>query len=296
VRQTSSPVERLLPELTEWVRETTDSVVEQSRKLDPAPELILASGTLRNLFLRGEPGRIAGLSLILHDFSAPLFAISAPTLIIWGQDDMVAPPRTGVMLAERIRHAELVTLPWVGHCPMEQAPEEVLGLVERHLDSATVAAPPASLAGKSQGDARCRGQSDMRFRGVYDRIVLERCDHAQLDAVHARQLVVRQSSASLSRSSVDRGIVAEGSDVVMTGGRVGGDIALDLDGSRLDLAGVTIEGTQQPYRLRGASRLVLSVCSTSTPGGLVHAHGVKISVPPTPRAEASPPRPAGDQK
>jgi pimeloyl-ACP methyl ester carboxylesterase len=282
VRHTSEAVEGVLPQLTGWLRDTADSVVEQSRKLDPAPELILANRLSRKLFLRGDPTRIAALSLVLHDFGPTLAAITAPTLVVWGENDPVAPPRTGVLLADRLAHAELVTLPKVGHFPMAEAPDELMSLIERHLDAPTGAERPPSPAGKSQGDARCQGESGRRFRGVYDRIVLDRCPHARLEEVRARQLVLHHSSASLSRSRVDGGIVAQGSEVIMTGGRVAGDIALDLDDSRLDLAGVTIEARRQPFRLKGQSRLVFSVCSTATGGGVVLTHGVEVSKPPPP--------------
>ncbi|HVR62840.1 MAG TPA: hypothetical protein VMU50_13135, partial [Polyangia bacterium] len=68
-------------------------------------------------------------------------------------------------------------------------------------------------------------------------------------------------------TTVAGGIVAQGSDLIMTGGGVAGDVPLDLDDSRFDLAGVMIEtAAEKPYRVGPGSRLLLSVCPWEQPG------------------------------
>ena len=280
LRRGTEPTAGLLPDLTKLVKETTAALIGQTEKLDPAPEVILASAMLRKLVLRGDPGRIAAFSLILHNFSPALTTLSAPTLIVWGEDDVVAPLRTGEALAARIRRSELVTLKRVGHVPMKQAPIPLLGLIDRHLSADSIPATSPPSPGKTQGEGRCSGRPGMRFAGVYDRIVLERCDRVVIDGVTAGQLVARESKATVSRSTFRDGIVADASELTMTGGRVGGAVGLDLQDSRLDLAGVSIEATQQTERLKGTSRLLYSVCPVTTRGRLIHEHGVKSSEAP----------------
>jgi hypothetical protein len=118
------------------------------------------------------------------------------------------------------------------------------------------------------------------FSGSYDRVVLEGCADVSLDGVRAGKLVLRSSNATAVGSTFAQGIVAEGSQLVMTGGAVAGDLPLDLDGSRFDLAGVSIDATKQPYRTAGASRILFSVCPVKTPAGLEHLHGVFGVAPP----------------
>jgi pimeloyl-ACP methyl ester carboxylesterase len=270
-----------LPALTELVRGAADVVLGEARKYEPPAELILDSELLRKTFLGADPGRIAALGLILHDFGAALTGLQAPTLIVWGRNDHTASLRTGRLLVDRIRHARLAVLDNVGHVPMQDAPAELVALVEHHLDDpdptpnnlrASSAFP--SPSGQSQGEVRCADQSDVHFSGVYDRIVLDHCARAVLDEVRVGQLVAVASSVEIWGSIIDGGIVADQTQLVMTAGRVGGAIALDLDGSRLDLAGVAIEGSQ-PVRIRGPSRMLFSVCPIRTQSGLMHAHGVQ---------------------
>jgi pimeloyl-ACP methyl ester carboxylesterase len=267
-----------LPDLSQLVRDTTSVLVDQAHKLDPAPELVLAAAPLRKLILRGDPTRIAAFSLILHNFGPALSRIVAPTLIVWGKEDSVAPLRTGVALASRIKGSELVTLEGVGHVPMVDAPSVLLGLIERHLAGEVAPAPAAPPpAGESQGNGRCQGQSGMRFSGVYDRLEIEGCEDVQLDGVLVGRLVLKQSKVTISRSTIRSGILAESSEVIMTGGRVAGVVGLEVQDSRVDLAGVAIEAAQQAERLTGVSRVLYSVCPVTTSGRLTHAHGVKSS-------------------
>lgn len=48
--------------------------------------------------------------------------ITAPTLIIWGEDDSLIPVEVGHLLKDRIKGARLVTYPNIGHIPMEEIP------------------------------------------------------------------------------------------------------------------------------------------------------------------------------
>jgi hypothetical protein len=61
---------------------------------------------------------------------------------------------------------------------------------------------------------------------------------------------------------------------MITGGRLQGETALDLTDSAVDLAGVLIGASGQPYRLAGKSKALFSVCSVMTPSGLRHWHGL----------------------
>jgi hypothetical protein len=259
-------------------------VLDATRVFGAAPELLLDVPLLRQRILRGEPGRIAALSLILYDFGPALSRIEAPTLIAWGADDVVAPLRTGQLLADRVRDARLVVIPGAGHNVMAQAPGPLLDAIERHLAPAgrtfpVAATAPPVLAALSQGDAACSHREDVRFSGVYDSVTIDDCARATLDGVRARRLVLRRSTASVVRSTFSAGIVADASTLLMTGGGAEGAIALDVNDSQIDLAGVAIASSAEPYRLTGGSSILFSVCSVRTPAGLGYRHGFVGSAP-----------------
>jgi pimeloyl-ACP methyl ester carboxylesterase len=274
LRRATDPAGRFFPRLADMAQEAADTVVDSTRALEMAPELIMELGLLRKGVLRGEPGRIAALGLILHNFGPAMDHVRAPTLLVWGADDHIAPLRTGQLLSDRVAGSQLVVLAGVGHNPMHDAPARLLAEVERHLGAAGApAAPPAPAAAPTQGEGLCREQADVVFSGVYDTVTLDGCVRATLDGVRARRLVIRHGSATVVRSSFAEGIVAEDAELIVTGGQVGGEIAVDLDGSKADLAGVSIAATREPYRLLGASRALFSVCPVQTAGGRTYLHG-----------------------
>jgi pimeloyl-ACP methyl ester carboxylesterase len=88
------------------------------------------------------------------DVSARAKAISAPTLIVWGDRDRVLDRSLGERLRSAIKGAELVVLPGIGHMPEVEVPDAVVRLVDgflarTHPSAATKvlvpkAAPPAT--------------------------------------------------------------------------------------------------------------------------------------------------------
>lgn len=60
----------------------------------------------------------SGQELVESDFRAELASISLPTLIIWGERDVLLPITLGYELHAALPHARLVAMPQCGHSPM----------------------------------------------------------------------------------------------------------------------------------------------------------------------------------
>jgi pimeloyl-ACP methyl ester carboxylesterase len=70
------------------------------------------------------------------DEIAPLYdQITAPTLVIWGEQDPWIPVARGVELAQRIPGARLELLRTAGHLVQEDEPDELTRLLDEHLYS-----------------------------------------------------------------------------------------------------------------------------------------------------------------
>jgi 2-hydroxy-6-oxonona-2,4-dienedioate hydrolase len=69
-------------------------------------------------------------SAIRHNLSDKLHQIKAPTLLIWGKNDIVTPPFVGEKFHELIENSELIWLEKCGHAPMMEHPI----LFNRHLE------------------------------------------------------------------------------------------------------------------------------------------------------------------
>lgn len=67
------------------------------------------------------------------EVASRLGEIGTPTLIIWGADDEVVPVEAAAVFDERIPSSEAVIIENVGHLPMEEAPDEIAGLLENWI-------------------------------------------------------------------------------------------------------------------------------------------------------------------
>ena len=67
------------------------------------------------------------------DLRAELASITSPTLIIWGERDLLLPLSLGRSLSSALPHATLVTLPGCGHRPMLARPEQFSQIVSEFL-------------------------------------------------------------------------------------------------------------------------------------------------------------------
>jgi proline iminopeptidase len=67
------------------------------------------------------------------DITARLGEISAPTLILVGEDDFVCPPSQAKLMHERIPNSELVVFKRSGHIPYVEEPEAFMGAVRGWL-------------------------------------------------------------------------------------------------------------------------------------------------------------------
>jgi pimeloyl-ACP methyl ester carboxylesterase len=76
-------------------------------------------------------------------FAERLGAIEMPTLIIWGDKDLLIPVSAASTFKERIPHAELVVFENVGHVPMEEVAEESAAAVAAFLGAALTEPAPA---------------------------------------------------------------------------------------------------------------------------------------------------------
>jgi pimeloyl-ACP methyl ester carboxylesterase len=276
LRRVTDPAGPVFPAAVDELNQLAATVLSQTRALDPLPDLVLLTPALRQKVLDGDPGRIAALSLILTDFSAPIEAVAAPALVVWGGIDQIAPLRTGELLSDRLPRATFTVLAGVGHNVMADAPVGLLAAVEPFLSASKPVPRPASpRAEPSRGDVTCSGQSDLRLSGTYDDVVLDKCQDVSLDRVSMRHLVMRESSARAVHAEVASGVVLARSRLLATGGRIEGDVPLDLTDSDADLAGVALDARRSVYRLSGTSKAIFSVCPVQGGRAPQHLHGVK---------------------
>jgi pimeloyl-ACP methyl ester carboxylesterase len=71
----------------------------------------------------------ATYEMLSDDFRAEMGRIEAPSLVVWGDRDIVTPPRHAETLVRHIPRAELAVIEGAAHTPMWDAPERFSELV-----------------------------------------------------------------------------------------------------------------------------------------------------------------------
>ena len=196
---------------------------------------------MRRRLLRGDPMAIAALALVEPDLSRALRGIRVPTLVLWGNDDKVAPLRTGEALASAIAGARLLVID-SGHAPQISAPARFNAVLRDELrgklDLAPYAQSPAPPA--EARSARCTSESGRQFSGDYEEIVLQGCADVEIRDARIGKLVMSRSQARIVNSHLRDGVEGHDSRLEFTGGTLGGNPPLLLDETSVDAAALRL--------------------------------------------------------
>lgn len=97
---------------------------------------------------RARVAFLASLRSIVLEHSDPFFGslrrIKQPTLVMFGADDHLVPPRLGVRLAEHLPNARSAVIPHTGHVPQLEATRQTLDLIQEFLQTAPSGRPRLS--------------------------------------------------------------------------------------------------------------------------------------------------------
>ena len=269
------------PGQSEQINKLVGLALGKAERLNLDPELVIGNASMRQKILQASPAKIAGLALVLDDFSELIPRVEAPTLIIWGKNDPIAP-----LLPENSCRPACPMPAWkywkTRHVPMQDNTEKFNALVLGHLRSPATAPararptlPPSARATGAASTARHEFPRRLRHPGD------PRMQNAVLRDVRVRRLVIFDSTVEIETSDIGDGLRIEDSTLSMTGGRIAGAVAITALASRLDLAGVTITASELAVRAH-SNRTLFSVCRVSSPltqGGL---HAYKIVGPRNP--------------
>ena len=109
------------PEWLEEHPEVLNTVIELAPVRSASPEIIQQQG-LASTTWKGSCDRLAN--------------ITQPTLLIVGDQDLLAPAANSIMMAQRIPHSWLVIIQGTGHGMMLQVPSEFSAIVQTFLQTA----------------------------------------------------------------------------------------------------------------------------------------------------------------
>ncbi|MFZ2163720.1 MAG: alpha/beta hydrolase [Sideroxyarcus sp.] len=271
IHQTRSFAERL-----------SGRLLEEVDRMPISPFDVVNSPLGRDYVLMGGPQSIAALKLAGADFSNDIVLVTEPTLILWGDNDMTVPQRTGKILAARMPQARLEIIDNAGHEPMLDQSGQTNTRIRKHLlaseqDLAAyyqAASPLPDFSSERVGI--CSGESGLLFEGDYRSIDLRDCGNITIRNARVGKLSVTNSAVAIFDTGIvgkEEGLVSVNSSVAITNGSISGVTAIQSTSSRLDLAGVYLNGSQDAVKAVG-SKLIFSICRVHSPhtDGALHAY------------------------
>jgi pimeloyl-ACP methyl ester carboxylesterase len=247
---------------------------------EPDPSMVLKVAKVRQKLLKGDPEKIAALTLMFKNMGAAIDGVTRPPLVVWGEDDKIAPVRTGKLLVSRIPGGRLELLPRCGHVPMKEQPGRLLELVSAWLAAAPrKRVEPPELPPLSGPVERFNNQHNLKITGgQFERLELEGCDEARLVGVRAGKVVLRGCDVEMEHcilGEAEIALQATRTQLKVTGGSISGDVGAMINACDVDMAGVKLEGRLAAVRGEGEGGEVLfSVCPVSSPKHREHLHGI----------------------
>lgn len=217
------------------------SKVENFMQLDP--KLLIEDPNLRSKILRGNPSVISGMALVLDDFSEIPSRVSAPTQIIWGENDEIAPLRTGHVLNALIPNSSLHLIANTGHLPITDKPDEFHQLLLQGITRQAIAPETHRDSQPVRRNASCHKQNNTLYTGAFTKLTINNCKNVLIRDAHIEQLVIRDSRVVLQNVDLVSRATAlsvKRSTVEITAGSILGKPGIEADQSRLDIAGTTL--------------------------------------------------------
>jgi len=260
--------------------------IETLERFPMAFDLVVNTAFARKGLLGSDPLKIAGMSLVLQDYSQVIQRINTPTQIIWGEKDPIAPVRTGELLKVRLANARLHIIKDVGHNPMQSKPKEFNQLALRIINAGPLPKSKQDSKRTESGwfsfaetdrEENCKSESNKVLTGKYKKIILEDCHNIKLNNVSTDYLELTNSNANMTDGEIvgnDIALKMLNSVFTATAVDITGDTAILVTESKLDLAGTNIVAKKQAIQSKGngVSTILFSVShiSSSHYSGFVH--------------------------
>jgi pimeloyl-ACP methyl ester carboxylesterase len=116
------------------MRPIADALLQSSVSAETRARRPVAVAFVRESLMRQDPDGYARTCDALAEMEAADTArIECPTLLVTGDDDVVAPPQSVRMMGERIVGSRVEVLRGCGHWTPVEKPEECVGLLKRFL-------------------------------------------------------------------------------------------------------------------------------------------------------------------
>lgn len=222
--------------------------------------------TLRKNVFQSNPTSIAAVGLVTETFSG-IENIKIPTFILWGENDEIAPLRTGYVLNKLIKNSELRIIKNSGHVPILDSKDIYLEYLVQFLEDKIE---------KKKKEERVYVDKDLDFNKK-ENIKLS-CNMRNLRIINSKNikvencnlksLYIRNSTVSILNSNIisdNTALSVIDSKVSITASDISGNIAIDTFNSKLDIAATNLNAKDISIFSRKTNEIIFSLTTLRNP-------------------------------
>ena len=228
---------------------------------------------IQNDYLDMGSSTISAVSLVHEDLTDALSSLKMPTTIIWGANDSIAPLRTAMVLKKYLPQADLNVIKNAAHVPMIDEPEKFNQILLSYINGVdnpkqgqSQTRPIENTSDENRNEV-CVDEVNKVYEGHFETLSIINCNQILIRNAVIEELVIRTSSVSIENSNIaskQTGIDVFKSDLLITASNISGETAIYASGSRLDLAGVTLNGKEFVIHGKASSSIVFSVSNINS--------------------------------
>ncbi|NVJ54404.1 MAG: alpha/beta hydrolase [Campylobacteraceae bacterium] len=230
-------------------------------------DTMLNSKVSRKVILRSNPNTIAAMALAEEDFSTIPQKIKVPTLIIWGEDDKTAPPRTGYALYKLIKNSKLEIIPNSKHTPMVDNFDIYLTLLKKQFKTKKYLKEEKKLTPSSR-EVVIRNDENRILRGYFKKVEIHDSKEIDIKDAFIEELIIDNSKVDILNSKLDlkKSSFIINSEVQMTATSIIIDKPIEINNSDFDLAAVDIKLKTKGFYTRSNKKqeIVYSLCTVNS--------------------------------
>ena len=227
---------------------------------------IVRNDELRQITFQSNPTAIAAVGLITEVFFE-VGKIKVPTLILWGEYDDVVPLRVGYILNKLIKNSSLEIIENSGHVPILDSKDIYLSYLDKFLNEDIEKKEKIQTKIDSKDEEiilRNNAKIDCNFKSLK----ITDSKNIQLHNCNLEKLVIRNSTVSLIDSNINSNNVAisvTNSSLNITSSDIKGRIAIESNGSKLDIAGTNLTSSEISILSRGINQIIFSLTTLRGP-------------------------------
>jgi len=211
---------------------------------------LISSSKAREFIFQSNPTAISAMSLVNEDFSYIPQNIYLNTRIIWGEDDNIAPLRTGYILNKRIENSKLNIIKDSKHVPIVDSFEIYISYIKEHLKDPSYSRVTKTNLTKEKKDMILEDVNGRIISGNIDELELINCKNIILKDANINKFTITNSRVTIMNSNFNIKEISYiiDSNVEITASNINLLYPIEVLNSDLDLAGVDFISEEEIFK------------------------------------------------